>query len=178
MGKETTVKIEDRKRSHYMASNKMEDMHGSFIKINNLNRRRVPKAKLYNEILTVLFSKIFKAIILEGYEFRFRNLGMFSLIKFKPKIKLNKDGKIITNKNINFKESYKLRKETGNRDLWVYFDNKETGGFIYKMLWDLSSASFINNTFYKFQLAEVWKKLIHTSAVNGTAMARTIDVKL
>ena len=107
---------------------------------------------MYTNILVALFSKIYKYIIFEGYEFVFRKLGRFYAIKYLPAFKEMDDGFIKTNKPVNFPATFKLRRETGDNKRYVYFDNEETGGYSVKVIWDKSHTIFPNMTFFTFKL--------------------------
>ena len=165
-------------RGGYFASNKIRVLHNSFIRESSLNRRQVAKASLYRAIIKSIFTKVLHKIIYDSYEFTYRKLGSFQFIKFLPKIKLTEEGKVITNKPVNFKETLKARKESGNPRLFVYHDNEETGGFTYRVIWDKTRTAFRNKTFYVFKLDRGLKALIHEQILNGAVQARTVDIKL
>lgn len=165
-------------RGGYFASNRIRALHNSFIRESSLNRRQVAKASLYRDIMKAIFVKIFYKIIYDSYEFTYNKLGTFSLIKFVPKIKLTDKGQVITNKPVNFKETLKARKESGNNKLFVYHDNEETGGFTYRINWDRIRTNFRNKTFYVFKVDRGLKSIMHKQILKGNVAARTIDIKL
>ena len=164
--------------NRYFNSFSIMNLHQDFIKQSNLNRRRLTKAKMYTDIITTLFRKIFNEVVSEGYEFKFRGLGKFICVKYLPKTKIIKGNKVYTNKPVNLHETFKLRRETGNPKLWVFFDNKESGGYTYKLLWDKTETAFINQSLYVLKLTKVLKQEIFNRVSNGTILARTIDIKI
>ena len=173
-----TTDDEGRIRGSHFSHNKIRYMHLDFMQRSPLNRRKVSSAKLYRDILKLLFNKIFKEIVTGGYEFQYRKLGKFLCIKFLPKVKELKCGKIITNKPINYPATFKARNESGNRKLYVYFDNNETGGYAYKVLWDVTRSHFTNKFAYKLKLQKELKKWFHKQILSGEVQARLVEVNI
>jgi hypothetical protein len=164
-------------RKTYKITKKMKYFHLKFKQSSHLNRRRVPAQPLYTQILFEIFTKIFKEIILNGYEFKFYNLGVFKCVKYIPQIKY-KDGEIVTNKPINIPETIRIRKETGKKNIVIYYDNAESNGFTYRFLWDTSMASFINRLSYKFKLYRPHKASLHKAIKDDTATASLITLNV
>ena len=71
-------------QSRYFISNPIKVIHKDFIKSSHLNRRRVKLARDYTIIIKTLFTKIFKEIVTNGYEFKYRALGIFYCAKYLP----------------------------------------------------------------------------------------------
>lgn len=165
---------EERLRGWYFPYNNLEKMHREFVRESPLNRRSVPTYTVYRKIIVALFKAIFTEIILNGYEFHFRKLGKFYCAKYLPYVTFSKNGKVITNKNMNFAETYKIRKETGNHKLVIYYDNRDTGGYIFKIQWDLSHTHFVNKTLYKFKLEKQLQVQFNAAINSGQARARII----
>lgn len=172
------VTQEERIRGTFFCHNRVDKLHIDFVTKSPLRRRQVPNPKAYRTIIKLLFTKIFKEIVLEGYIFHFRHLGKFSCIKYLPKIKQKEDGTIITNKPVNFPATFKARRETGNNKLFVYFDNRETGGYTFKVLWDKTRAHFVNKNSYVLKLEKDLKKWFNEQIKLETIQANIIDVKL
>lgn len=167
-----------RVRGTYFSHNRMRVMHADFIKKAQLNRRKVATPKVYRDIIKRIFFKVFREIVLEGYEFSLTGLGKFMCVKYLPKIKITEDGRVITNKPVDFPATYKARKETGNNKLFVYFDNRETGGYTFKVLWDTAHTNFKNKTFYVLKLEKDLKKWFNKQIITGDVPARIINVNL
>jgi hypothetical protein len=167
-----------RYRGWNFISNSPRAMHKDFVQESSINRRAVKDETAYRKILSVLFIKIFHEIIFNGYEFHFRRLGKFLCIRFLPEVKINAEGKVVTNKRVNYSESFKVRRETGDFTKMVYFDNRETGGYIYKMEWDNTHSHFENKTYYRFKMENSLKKLFNASLTNNTLTARIVHQTL
>lgn len=167
-----------RLRGHYPTSNSIRATHLDFIQKSQLNRREVSSPALYRKIIEVLFSKIFKAILYDGYVFRYKKLGQFLAVMFYPSVREEEDGRIVTNKPINYPATYKLRRETGDKTLKVYFDNEDTGGLIYRIIWDTSRVHFTNKSFYSFSLNRTIRGLFSKEAKAGNIMATLVNFKI
>jgi len=165
-------------QSRYFTSNPIKEVHKDFIKASHLNRRRVRLAKDYTLIIRTIFTKIFKEIVTNGYEFKYKNLGVFSCIKYLPSSIITKKGTVFTNKPVNFPATFKIRKETGNNKLFVYYDNYETGGYTFKVIWDKGINRFTNQSYYVLKLHKTLKKWLYERIVDGTITARVIDIKI
>lgn len=173
-----STKKEKRRRGYYSISNRLRLMYSNFVKGSAYNRHLVPTEKLYFAIIKKLFELIFHEIILNGYEFRFRKLGRFSCVKYLPSIRETEDGKILTTKRVDWKNTFKARYETGNRTLKVYFDNETTGGFIYKIIWIKAFTPFTNGTFYRFSLSRPLRAIFNSYIQSEDVLATLIDIKI
>ena len=153
-------------------------MHADFIQKSSLNRRQVSTPKTYRTILKLLFTKLFREVVLEGYELTLKGLGKLLCIKYLPTMKITEEGKVITNKPVNFPATYKARKATGNKTLMVYFDNRDTGGYTFKIKWDTMHTNFKNKTFYMFKLEKDLKKWFNQQIITGSVPAKIVNVNL
>lgn len=104
----------------------------------------------YTKILKVFFELVVKKIVHEMYRFDFKGIGLFYLIKNKVEIKTDKDGKLVTTAPINWVETNKVRKQTGDKTKKVVHLNPHTHGYIYKLKWDKNNVGFVNKMFYNF----------------------------
>lgn len=167
-----------RLRGFYKITNRIRFTHLSFMRASSLNRREVPDGAMYNKILALLFRKIFDEIIYQGYNFRYRKLGKFLAVMFYPTVREDDDGKIITNKPVDYPTTFRLRRETGNKDLKVYFDNEDTGGLVYRVMWDTSTAHFTNKSFYSFSLNGNLKKIFSAAVKSNLVRATLVNFKV
>jgi len=104
----------------------------------------------HTKIIFTFFTIVVRKIVLEMYRFSFTSLGSFYLIKNKPKIKFNEEGKSISKVAINWPETKKVRQLTGDKTKKVLYLNNHTNGYIYKLKWNRAQARFVNRTFYSF----------------------------
>jgi hypothetical protein len=167
-----------RLRGYYPAATSIKALHLDFMRKSPVHRREVPLGATYHKVLKTLFGKIFNEIVFNGYMFKFRKLGKFYAVKYMPTIKETEDGKIITNKPVDFPSTYRVRRETGDNTLMVYFDNEATGGLTYKLVWDTSVTRFINKTFYKFSLQKELKSIFSKAVLAGEVRATLINIKI
>lgn len=171
-------KKDKRRRGYYHISNKLRTMYSHFVKGSTYNKTLVPTEKLYFAIAKALFNAIFLEIVTNNYEFKFRKLGRFTCAKYLPSMREAEDGTILTTKRVDWNNTFKARYETGNQKLKVYFDNEETGGFIYKIIWTKAFTPFTNGTFYRFSLARPLRTILNEHIKARTATAILIDVKI
>jgi len=168
----------ERTRSSFKRKYTNQDIYRSYVSHNGGRKSIFPKQGDMLAVLNSVFMKIFKEILYNAYHFKYRNLGVFKLIKFYPEVKETEDGKIITNKVIDRLATKNLIRETGDKSKRVYYTNEETDGYIYRVAWDTSMVTFSNKTFYKFKLNRTLKKLVHEAIMKGEAMATLVHFKL
>lgn len=167
-----------RLRGFYKITNRIRFTHLSFMRASSLNRREVSDGAMYNKILALLFKKIFEEIIYQGYNFRYRKLGKFLAVMFYPTVREDEEGRIITNKPVDYPSTFRLRRETGNNKLKVYFDNEDTGGLVYKVMWETSTAHFTNKSFYSFSLNAGLKDIFSAAVKTGKVRATLVNFKV
>jgi len=135
----------------------------------------IKNVAMFNAVLRYIFLSIFNKVMLDGYEFRYREIGTFSLIKYLPSYKLKEDGTIYTNNIVDVRATVALRRE-GDKEAVVYYDNSERGDYIYRFYWTKGSVE--NLRYFKFALFKPLRKLFVEYIFSGKALAREVHFKL
>lgn len=129
------------------------------------------------KITPALFGKIIKTVnsllaerIVNGLEVNLPSqMGKIELRKFKTKVKIE-DGKIITNKPINWKETLKLWEEDEESKINKTLVRHDTD-FVYRTVYRVDTANYTNKNFYKFSLSRNNKRRITKNIAKGTVDA-------
>jgi len=127
---------------------------------------KIPQ-KTYTLILKTFFELVIKKIISETYRFFFPGLGLFYLIKEEQKIKKDKLGNIKLQASINWPETKKLIKKTGDKTKKVYYINDHSHRYIYKITWDKRKVEFINKNFYTFIINKKHRQYLFNKIINS-----------
>jgi len=142
-------------------------------------RSKVFKAKnqgVFSGFLTDVFQAIVKEMLYNGYIFTFRALGKFYTIKSLPKYRVLENGDVFTNAPVNFHETLKAIKETGDKSIKIYFDNSSTGNYIYTIYWE-KGYGIRNKKYYRFKTLPRTRKQISKAIHDGEIIAKTVEFK-
>lgn len=120
-----------------------------------------------------LFRKIVKTVnglmaerVINGLEVNLPSkMGKVELRKFRTKVKI-KDGKIITTKPIDWKETLNLWKEDEDARKNKTLVRHDTD-YVYRTVYNTKSANYRNKAFYKFSLSRRYKRTITKNIKNG-----------
>lgn len=96
-------------------------------------------------------------------------MGRLELRKFKTKVKFE-EGKLITNKPIDWKETLKLWKEDEEAKEKKILVRHDTD-FVFRTKYDIAKADYTNKGFYKFSLSRNNKRKIRDNINKGTVDA-------
>jgi len=120
------------------------------------------KRSLYGEIIEFFHSRITDEIMLDNFEFKLpARLGILSIKKRKPKLRLDEDGKVINTMPVDWKATKELWEEdpeSKESKKLVRHLNEHTNGFINKWCYDTYTATFKNKTVYKFRPTRTLKR--------------------
>jgi hypothetical protein len=127
---------------------------------------------VFRKILKYHNSEICKSIVENSDEFRMPyRLGYIRIRKYKTRLKLDADGKLITS---HLKPDWKATKE-----LWrnneeakenkkiVYHTNKHTGSFYFKWFWDKRTCNIRNSSVYSILMSRANKRSIAQAVKNN-----------
>lgn len=92
-------------------------------------------------------------------------MGKLELRKFKTKVKL-KDGKIVTNKPIDWRETLNLWEEDEEAKKNKTLVRHDTD-FVYRIVYKVDSANYKNKSFYKLSLSRRYKRTITKNIKKG-----------
>lgn len=140
----------------------MNEYYSYFCKKNpNLN---ISRAK-FNKVITE-YNKLLGESLIEDLTIRlpFR-LGKIEILKQLRKRYLNDDGKLINTNPVNWKktnELWELDEEAKNKKILIRFDNRHTGGYVFRIFYNKSNAIYKNKRLYFFQPIRTLKRSIST----------------
>lgn len=101
-----------------------------------------------------LFQEILHEIVVSGYIFDVpHGLGSIYVYKNKTKVYTNKKGNLVKLRPIDWIET----KKQGKR---VYYENRHSDEYVYKIKWDKSHKHFKNKSFYLFEPSRGFKRYI------------------
>jgi hypothetical protein len=132
-----------------------------------LNHEITISRLIHTKIIKTFFSIVVYKVINEMFKFNFTGLGLFYIIKKDPKVVEKKDGTTGCLYPINWPETKKVRKLTGNITKKVYYLNDNTRGKIYRFRWDFTQNKFINRSFYSFIVAKSVRQQLHNTINNN-----------
>ncbi len=123
----------------------------------------------YTAIIKYLNEEISKMIITENFEYSLvPNMGTLCIRKFKKKLKLDKDGKLIKTKlQVNYhatKTLWSMNPEAKKLKKLVYFINEHSDGYIFKFYWDKSNCRTLNKSFYLFKASRTNNRAINIAS--------------
>lgn len=121
----------------------------------------------HSKIIFTFFRIVIRKIVLEMYRFSFSSLGLFYLTKKKYKIKLDKNGRLIDRIPINWPETKRIHRLTGDKTKKVIYLNNHTNGYIYKLKWFKGNMRFVNRSFYSLIPATDVKRFINKSILSS-----------
>jgi len=108
--------------------------------------------------------------ILSGYAFKMPSrMGILAVTRRKEVVTI-KDGKVVTNKRIDFPATLKMWEEypeTKEAKQVVRFLNKHTNGYIYSIAYNRSHATFRNKSVYCIQVNRYIKRKLAKKLFNG-----------
>jgi len=131
---------------------KRVDMYKWFIK----NHSDSPvSSSQYGKVLNSFNKKMSDLIMEEAYEFLMPSkLGNLRILKYKPVVKINKDGSLDTsNLSVDWQKTNKLwdsNPDAKQRKKLIYFTNEHSEGYQYKWYFTNYRSNCINKTVYCF----------------------------
>lgn len=119
----------------------------------------------YNQILSEFNQIIVEAILDKGLEFKLpHNLGSIAIRKYKPVIRLDKNGNIEKNclpiNPIETKKLWEANPEAKEKKMVVRFTNKHSDGFVFKIAYFKKKAKFKNKSVYHFSFKRSFKRML------------------
>jgi hypothetical protein len=109
-------------------------------------------SKIYNTIVSDANKMIMDSIIEEGKDFNIPfQLGILGVRKYKPKLQITSNNKIINNLPINPFETSKLwesNPEAKEKKVYVRYTNKHTDGYVFSLYYFKHKAKFKNKKAY------------------------------
>ena len=116
--------------------------------------------------------------ILSGYAFKMpARMGALVLTKRKEIVTI-KDGKVVTNKRIDFKETLKMWAEfpeTKEAKQVVRYLNKHTNGYIYSIAYNRGYATFTNKSVYSVQVNRYIKRKLAKNLFAGFEIEALVE---
>ena len=151
--------------AHY-ASDEIYDFYKEKTK-----RKKIVSKRKFTEILKEFNKELVKLLIFQAYDVTLPgHLGHMSILKYKPKISLNPDGTVNTNRlAVNQKATRELwerdKNAKANKKL-VFHMNEHSDGYTYKWLWDTATCNVKNHSVYKFVPSRRNKRLLSSTVRN------------
>lgn len=126
--------------------------------------------RTFGIVLESINSKIGEEI-LNGYSFKIPSrLGVLAVTKKKEFIVLNDEGKVVTNRPVDFKSTMELwakDPQAKAEKKLIRFLNKHTGGYIFSFRFNKSYATFKNKTVYNLNINRELKRTLAKRIFNG-----------
>jgi len=126
--------------------------------------------QLYTAIVKEFLNDIRDEISTNGYTFKLpQRLGKIELRKSKRTIKFDKEGNLINNLSINWKETNKLWKENLEAKIKktkVRYTNEHTDGYVYKLVYLKYIANFKNKSLYTMSLNREMRRATAQPIIN------------
>lgn len=118
--------------------------------VHEINKRLMEEMLLHNRLITLPYG-----------------LGILSMTKFQPKLKILPNGTLNLPKDIpatmKLWGSDPIAKENKK---YVYHRNQHTGGFVVKTKWENSNVKVKNITGYRFRPVKGFKRLIYSTLID------------
>lgn len=106
----------------------------------------------YSQIVSDANSMIMDSIIEKGQDFVIpHQLGILGIRKYKPKLQITENGKVINKLPINPMETAKLwdsNPEAKEKKIYVRYTNKHTDGYVFSLYYFKNKAKFKNKKAY------------------------------
>lgn len=154
-----------KRNHHYKGDYKAKDFYINFTS-------RHPEVKIsqlmHTKIIKAFFNVVIRKMVLEMYKFVLPSLGSFYIIKDKQVAQKDKDGNLKFNASINWPETNKVRKLTGDKTKKVVYLNEHTNGYVYKIIWNKDNYNFVNRSFYSFIPCTPFKKYLFKEILENT----------
>ena len=135
--------------NHYISSYKVND-------INDEDNPYIISSQTYNNIITDFNSGIVDLILEEQYDFKipFR-LGMIGIRKFKPRLGIDDNGKLINKLPVNpraTRELWDSDPEAKKNKVYIRYTNKHSDGYVFTIhYFKKYKAKYKNKSVYKFE---------------------------
>lgn len=123
---------------------------------------------LHTKIIITFFSIVFRKIVNDMYKFHFPGLGYFYLVKNKQEVKVDDNGVAYISTATNWKETNKIRKQTGDNTIEIKYTNEHTNGYVYSIYWDKKNMVFVNKRFYSFILKQPLQRYLAKIILSNT----------
>jgi hypothetical protein len=139
------------------------------------NKNPVEK-KEYNKVLLKINRKLADLVIYENIDFRFPlGIGNFRIKKYKPKLKLDEDGNLLTNNiNVDYKKTKELwgkNPEKRRNKVVVFNFNEHTKGYRGRFWWDKRTSKLKNQSCYYLRVTRRNKREL-AKAIKNTEIFR------
>lgn len=126
--------------------------------------------KLYRKIIKDYHQQLYTEIIEHAYDFKlpFR-LGVLCLRKYKPKLELRSDNKLINNNPPDFKKTKELWErdpEAKKNRVIVRHLNRHSNGFVFTFKYFKQTANYKNQTVFQFEPVRKVKQYINKCIKN------------
>lgn len=140
--------------------------------INDSKNPFIVDKKVYTSIIEEYHDMIKEEIITNrlDYEIPF-DLGMLGVRKFKPKLGIDENGKLINKLPVNPRatvELWKINPEAKAKKILVRYTNKHTNGYVFTIhYFKKYKAKFKNKTLYSFETVRGFKQKLNKKAELG-----------
>jgi len=116
----------------------------------------------FSKIISEANQMVREEILEERYDFKFPyNLGMLGIRKFKPKLGLDDNGKLVNRLPVNpraTRELWDRDEEAKKKKVLVRYTNKHSNGYVFSVhYFKKYKAKFKNKTLYKFEVVRGFK---------------------
>ena len=119
----------------------------------------------YNKVISE-YNKYVASILIEALEIKLPfKLGKIEILKELRKLYLNDEGKVINTNPVNWKSTLDLwskNQEAKDKKILIRFNNKHTGGYVFRIYYNKKTAVFKNKKVYFFQPVRILKRSIAT----------------
>lgn len=124
----------------------------------------------YNKVALSCFDQLMNLVINNNYTWRLPSgLGRICVSK-RPTSTTFKNGKLVTNRPINFKATKELwnnnSKAKKNKTL-VYYENFHTDGYVLYIRYSLAGSNFKNKNYYKIKFNRAKKRALAQNIFSG-----------
>lgn len=150
-------------------------VHDYYKYYNSNYKNRVTNYNRYTHILCDINQSFADKFSNEGYEIKFpKRMGMMCISKVKGKVWLDDNGKIMTNRPINYKATKDLWAKDPNAKLnkvLIRHENQHTDGYKYNIFYRRSTSNCKNRSVYSLhpnrKLARKFAKSLISGKINS-----------
>lgn len=125
---------------------------------------------LYSKVLKDYLQATRDGISTFGKTFNFpERMGRIEMRKSKRAVKVDKEGKIVNNLPINWKETKKLweeNKEAEKKKVKIRYTNEHTNGYVFRPVYIKNTANYKNKTVYKLSINRALRRGSYLSIMN------------
>ena len=147
------------------------DIYKAYVKsldsVELVNGYKIPQYKL-NKAVHEVNKRLMENMLLENTFIRLPyRLGTLSMMKYKPTIKMTKEGRLSLPVNVpatnELWENDPVAKENKK---YIYHRNQHTGGYIVKTRWEKKGTAIKNISTYKFKPVKDFKRLVYVTLID------------